>query len=54
MGLLDICGFVLLAGGGGGGGALGFTPLTGGGGAPGLRIPPIDGLALGVSEGVEF
>ena len=46
-------------GGGGGGGALGFKPVTfvwwdGGAGAPGLGPTPTGGLALGVSEGVEF
>ena len=46
-------------GGGGGGGALGFAPAAfwwwdGGAGAPGFGPPAMGGLALGVSEGVEF
>ena len=42
-------------GGGGGGGALGFGPFCDtGAGAEGFRAPLMEGLALGVSEGVEF
>ena len=51
------CGFAF-DGGGGGGGALGlgaaFCDDGGAGGAPAFRAPLIDGLALGVNEGVEF
>ena len=48
------CGFEF-DGGGGGGGALGLGPFCDvGAGAEGFRAPLMEGLALGVKDGVEF